>query len=245
MKKYASPLSEKDDPVNYLVACETIEDEVKAALARLKLDYPIIWLEGGLHNSPERLRGRLREVLTEAEGRCDNLIFTLGYCGGGVSDLTTGGYTTVLPLADDCISILLGSLSARLKASRPPTYFLTEGWMRHENNVITSYDRTVEKYGRAKADRINKLMLKNYRRFGLVDTGCYDLQVASDKVAPLAEIMELEVERLPGQESWLDRLLTGPWDNPALFLVLPPHSDLRFEQWSGLLDQVEVSTPGA
>lgn len=227
-----------------LVACETIEDEVKDALERLNLDYPVIWLEGGLHNSPDRLRGRLEEVLAEAEGRCRELLFTLGYCGGGVSDLTTGSYTTVLPLADDCISILMGSLAARQKASRPPTYFLTEGWMRHENNVVTSYERTVEKYGRAKADRINKMMLKNYRRFGLVDTGSFDLAGARAKVAPLAEVVELEVEALPGDKSWLDEILTGPWDDPARFLVLPPHSELTFDRWCALLDQVEITTPG-
>jgi hypothetical protein len=164
-------------------------------------------------------------------------LFTLGYCGGGVSDLATGGYTTVLPLADDCLSILLGSLEARQAASQPPTYFLTEGWMRHENNIVAGYGRTVEKYGEARADRIHKMMLQNYRRFGLVDTGCYDLSAAAARVAPLAEKLDLAVETLPGDGSWLDRLLTGPHDDPRLFLVLPPHSELNFDRWSALLDQ--------
>jgi len=228
-----------------LVACETIEDEVKASLAVLGLDYPVIWLEGGLHNSPERLRGRLREVLDEADGQCDLLIFTLGYCGGGVSDLTTGNYTTVLPLADDCISILLGSMAARKAAGQEATYFLTDGWMRHENNVVTSYERTVEKYGQKRADRINQMMLKNYRRFGLVDTGTYDLKAAGDKVAFLAEKVGLAIETLPGEKNWLEGLLNGPHDDPAKYLVIPPQGDLTFEKWCALLDQIPAGPPGS
>lgn len=222
-----------------LVTCETIEDEVRDALARLGLDYRVIWLEGGLHNSPGRLREKLQQTLDEADGQCERLILTLGYCGGGVSGLSTGDYSTVLPLADDCLSLLLGSMAARRAASTPPTYFLTEGWMRHENNVVDSYLATVEKYGEAKADRINKLMLANYKRFGLVDTGVYDLSRAAGKVAPLAARMDLEVETLPGESSWLERLLTGPYDASDKFMVLPPRSELDFDQWCALLEGPE------
>lgn len=219
-----------------LVACETIEDEVNSALKRLKLDYPVIWLEGGLHNTPERLRSKIDEVLREAEGRCELLIFTLGYCGGGVSDLITGDYTTVLPLADDCISILLGSMAARKKASQRATYFLTEGWMRHENNIVTSYHRTVEKYGQARADRINKMMLNNYERLGLIDTGTFDLKAARLKVEPLASKLDLPVENLPGDSGWLDRLLLGPYDDPSRFLLIPPRGEINFDCWKRFLE---------
>ncbi|MDL2227193.1 DUF1638 domain-containing protein, partial [Deltaproteobacteria bacterium OttesenSCG-928-M10] len=153
----------------------------------------------------------------------------------------TGDYVTILPLADDCLSIMLGSMRARKKASRPVTYFLTAGWMRHENNMVDSYNRTVERYGPARADRINKMMLANYQRFGLVDTGCYDLDQAAEKVAPLAKIVDLPVERLPGDKSWLDRLLTGPYDDPEKFLVLPPRSELGFDQWLPLIDTESAS----
>lgn len=219
-----------------LVACETIEDEVLSVLNRLGLDYPVIWLEGGLHNTPDRLRSRIGEVLREAEGRCELLIFTLGYCGGGVSDLRTGNYTTVLPLADDCISILLGSMAARRKISQRATYFLTEGWMRHENNIVTSYHRTVEKYGQAKADRINKMMLNNYERLGLIDTGTFDLEEAHRKVEPLAAKLDLPVENLPGDNGWLENLLLGPYDDPSRFLVIPPDSEINFDCWKRFLE---------
>jgi len=205
---------------------------VVTALARLGLDYPVVWLEGGLHNSPDRLRARLAEVLAGADGQCERLLMTLGYCGGGVNDLKTGGYVTILPLADDCLSLLLGSMAARRAGSLVPTYYLTAGWLRHENNVVSDYERLAVGSGRAKADRITKMMLKHYHRFGLVDTGVYDLERTAERVAPLAERMNLRVETLPGDASWLDRLLIGPHDD---FLVLPPHTELGFDHWSDFL----------
>ncbi|MDR1309228.1 MAG: DUF1638 domain-containing protein, partial [Deltaproteobacteria bacterium] len=122
------------------------------------------------------------------------------------------------------------------RASRPATYFLTAGWMRHENNVVTSYRQTVERFGEKKADRVNRLMLKNYSRFGLVATGCYDLESAAEKIAPLAQKMGLSVETLPGDDCWLARLMTGPHHgDPDGFLVLPPRSRLDFDNWCSLL----------
>ena len=217
-----------------VVACETIRDELTAALVRLGLDCPVIWLEGGLHNSPDRLRSRLAEVLAEADGKCERLLLTLGYCGGGVSELKTGGYTTILPLADDCLSLLLGSMAARKVSTGIPTYYLTAGWLRHENNVVSDYERLKARDGQARAARITRLMLKHYRRFGLVDTGVYDLERIAGRVAPLAERLGLNVESLPGDGSWLDRLFTGPHETGE-FLVLPPHTELTFDHWSGFL----------
>jgi hypothetical protein len=216
-----------------LVACETIEDEVKAALADSGLALPVVWLEGGLHNNPDRLRARVQEILDSV--RCQRLIICLGYCGGGLSGLFTRSYQTVLPLADDCLSLMLGSMEARRLASKPVTYFLTAGWLRHENSLVTSYDQAVEKYGQRQAERINKLLLRHYHRIGLVRTGCYDLCQTAERVRPLADLIGLTVEHLPGDLDWLKTLLTGPYDDPSRYLVVGPDSAITFDQWCPLL----------
>lgn len=226
-----------------VVACETIEDEARAALAALGLDLPIVWLEGGLHNSPERLRSRVQEILDSV--RCQRLIICLGYCGGGMSGLATRDYQTVLPMADDCLSLLLGSMEARRQASKPVTYFLTAGWMRHESNLATSFDRAVEKFGRRQAERINRLLLRNYHRIGLVRTGCYDICQTEARIKPLAEIVGLNVESLPGDMDWMKGLFVGPYDDPERYLVIPPNSPISFDEWCPLLMGGDyASSPG-
>jgi hypothetical protein len=223
-----------------LVACQTIEDEIQAGLERFSLSYPIIWLEGGLHNSPDKLRKRVQEILDSVQ--CQRLLIALGYCGGGVSGLSTGNFQTVLPLADDCLSLLLGSMEARRLASRPATYFLTAGWMRHENNLVTTYHHAVERFGKRQADRINQLMFKHYRRIGLVQTGCYDPQEVNVQVEPLADTLGLTIETLPGDNDWLGGFLTGPHTDRERFLVAAPHSVISFEAWSKLLMGTESSS---
>jgi hypothetical protein len=138
-------------------------------------------------------------------------------------------------MADDCLSLLLGSMEARRLASRPVTYFLTAGWLRYENNIITTYQQSVEKFGKRQADRINRLMFKHYRRIGLVKTGCYDLAVIADRVGPLAETLELTVESLEGDDDWLKELLLGPCLDSDRFLVVGPNSTICFDAWSKLL----------
>jgi hypothetical protein len=125
-------------------------------------------------------------------------------------------------------------MAARKASALVPTYYLTAGWLRHESNVVSDYERMAAGYGQAKADRITRMMLKHYRRFGLVDTEVYDLGLVAGRVGPLAGRLGLNVENLPGNTSWLDRLLKGP-HGTGDFLVLPPHTELTFDHWSGFL----------
>jgi hypothetical protein len=129
----------------------------------------------------------------------------------------------------------LGSKEARLQASSPPTYFLTSGWLRHENNLVSSYEKCIEKYGQRQAQRINRIMLQNYRRFGLVETCCYDMEQARERVQNLAELLDLSVEKLPGDLDWLHHLLSGHHDDPSRFIVIPANAEINFDQWAGLL----------
>jgi hypothetical protein len=217
-----------------LVACETIRDEIEQALLHLGLYYKIFWLEGGLHNSILRLQTKVWKVLSEVEGKCDRLLLALGYCGGGLSGLTTGNYETIIPLTDDCLSFLLGSLRARKKASKPVTYFLTEGWLRHENNLVISYEKAVEMFDPEMASLVNHTMLDGYVRLGLLDTKTYDVDKVMQKVKPMANDLGLDIETLPVDYSWLHDFLQGAHDEER-FLYLPPNSRLDFSHWNKLL----------
>ncbi|MDR1081805.1 MAG: DUF1638 domain-containing protein [Deltaproteobacteria bacterium] len=214
-----------------LVCCETIRDEVIQAMARLGLGYSVRFLEGGLHQSPERLFGRLRGVLSEADGVCGRLLLALGWCGGGLEGLTTGAYETVVPLTDDCLTFLMGSRAARLEASRPATYFLTRGWLRHENSAVREHERIRTLFSTETAALISRTIFAGYQRLGFLDTGAYSLEEAEADVGRMAEELELDIARLKTDPSWLEELLTGPHDDPSRFLRLPPGSRLSLARW--------------
>lgn len=50
-----------------VIACEMIEDEVRAAMESTGADYPVIWVERGYHNEPDDLREELKDLVRYAE----------------------------------------------------------------------------------------------------------------------------------------------------------------------------------
>ena len=266
-----------------ILCCNTLENELGRVLAESGLDYPVIWLEAGLHNQPVRLRERIAEILMEpgdsisqsginasgsqfiaqgadltaaettaintrpqpgcgAESRMafkpDRVLMALGYCGGAVSRLGPFDFEMIMPRADDCLSILMGSMELRRLASgRSATYFLTEGWLRHTENLITSFTHDQEHFGRERAERIYKIMLKHYRRFGFIDTTSYNVETAMEQTRPLADLIGIKNERLPGSLKWLRKLVTGPWDEED-FVIIPSGRVLSDDDWGWLAGTV-------
>jgi hypothetical protein len=215
-----------------IVCCNTLEDELALALKRAHLEYPVVWIEAGMHNQPDKLRDHLNTVL--AETKAERVLMPLGHCGGACVGLKTGNFELIIPRVDDCLSLLMGSMETRRKTgATAPTYFLTAGWLRHTESMINAFARDSARFGEEKARRIYKVMLKHYRRFGFIETGAYSFAAEKEKIAPLAADMGIAVEELPGDSGWLNRLLTGPWPL-AEFIIIPPNSCLDAEGWNWL-----------
>ncbi len=213
-----------------ILCCNTLEDELGLLLRELGLDHQVVWVEAGMHNQPDKLRDHLNGALREIKAR--RVLMAMGQCGGACAGLLAGDYELVIPRADDCLSVLMGSMEKRKAAGRTtPTYFLTAGWLRHTESLINAFARDSERLGPEKARRAYRIMLKHYRRFGFIDTGAYDLNLEKEKIAPLAEILGMDLERLEGDPGWLKRLLTGPWP-PSEFITIAPHSRLEPSAWS-------------
>jgi len=133
-----------------ILACEMIEDEVRLALEGLAPERrpPLVWVESGLHDRPERLRAALQgliDLLDEgaltgspvalpsvrpgrgpaAERREEVLVppvqevlLALGFCGKGLEGLVSRRLSLVFPRVDDCISLFLSHGCPREKIPR-------------------------------------------------------------------------------------------------------------------------------
>lgn len=141
--------------IRVILACEMIEDEVMLALGRIKRAisagslhdrHPIVWIESGLHQYPERLRAHLQglvDCLDEGvrEGRhvllpsvrpgkgpsaprvekvtvppTGDIIFALGFCGKGLQGLGSQTARMVFPRVDDISPFILPSPPASRQA---------------------------------------------------------------------------------------------------------------------------------
>ncbi|MEJ2148240.1 MAG: DUF1638 domain-containing protein, partial [Chloroflexota bacterium] len=71
----------------------------------------VTFLDYGLHAVPRRLNTTVQETIDSIE-QPSLVVLGYGLCGNGLKDLQAGKHTLVIPRADDCISILLGSRQA-------------------------------------------------------------------------------------------------------------------------------------
>ena len=130
-----------------IIACQTLQNELEAAMAACNFSCEIRWIESGLHNVPKKLHATLQEHLDQCDG-FDTVLLVMGYCGNSVADIETHDFQLVIPRVDDCISLLLGSVTSRRRQSAGGcTYFMTEGWLQGERNIWKEYEYAINKYG--------------------------------------------------------------------------------------------------
>lgn len=203
-----------------VIACKTIEKELLAAIEKVGVQYSVLWLESGLHNSPKKLKRRVTELLdTVTEGR---VLLAMGSCGNSLEGVVSQHTQLIVPRVDDCISILLGSMQQRQKiSSELAAYFLTEGWMRGERNLWVEHLKMVEKYGEEQAMVIAEMLYAHYRTLALVDCGTSSMEELLEESLEMAKTMSLRQQIIPGTLSYLQQLLTGPWPEDRFAVKAP------------------------
>ncbi len=138
-----------------ILACEMIEDEVRLALEALAPEDrpPVVWVESGLHERPEKLREALNVLIGlldegartgsavsvpsvrpgpgPADGRrvevlvepVQEVLLALGFCGNALPGLSARHLSLVFPRVDDCISLLLNRGCVREEIPRNPRHY--------------------------------------------------------------------------------------------------------------------------
>jgi len=133
-----------------ILACEMIEDEVRLALDGLPPESlpPIVWVQSGLHDRPERLKAVLQALIDQLDagaeagvavslpsvrpGRgpvaerqeevtvppANEVRFALGFCGQALQGLVAKHMSLVFPRVDDCISLFLNQGTSREEIPR-------------------------------------------------------------------------------------------------------------------------------
>ena len=78
----------------------------------------------------------------------------------------------------------------------------------------------MRRYGPEKAERIYRVMLKNYTRLALIDTGHYDLERYREYARRTAERFSLRYDEIEGSTDMVRKMIEGPWDEE--FIVVQP-----------------------
>ncbi len=203
-----------------VVTCKTLEDEVNQALKKTGIDYPVKWIESGLHNYPEKLNETLQNTIDEITDS-EYILLIFGLCGNALLGLISPKATLIIPKVDDCISLFLGGNHKRkIMEEEVKAYYLTKGWLRYENNIWKEYARSVEKYGKERTKGIFATMLKHYTHLVVIDTGAYDTENFLAEAEEVARALDLELKVIPADLALLKDALEQKWHDE--FIVIEP-----------------------
>lgn len=212
-----------------LIACSMMEHEIKKVYEELHCDIPVIWLNRGFHNTPEKLKEKLQELIDGLEDQ-DEILLTFGLCGKGTAGLVSSHAALVLPRFDDCINMLLCQGERKKRGlAEAGTIYLTEGWTQDDEAIMGKYEQYVEEYGEETADYLMETMYANYKTLAVLDTKSEDLTATLEYVERAARLLNLSTKIVDGSTRILKQLLTGQWDEN--FIVQSPGQPLDIREW--------------
>jgi hypothetical protein len=211
-----------------VMACATVIEEILPLLPE-GMQHQVF--DFGLHVNPDRLRRTLQEAIDAVRGQFDTIILGYGMCSQAIVGIQANSCRLVVPRVDDCIAMFLGSRGAYAAQcqAEPGTYYLTKGWIEVGDTPFSDYERSVQRYGKERAEMIYKLMMGNYRRLALINTGQYELEKYRDYTRRTAERFGLRFEEIEGSDILLRKMLLGPWDEE--FVVIEPGETFTLGQF--------------
>ena len=198
-----------------IVACEILKYEIEAAQEKLGTNYPIEYIDGGLHSVPKKLREALAKKLYELPEEVDTVLLGMALCGNAIVEFVTPK-RLVVPRMDDCLTMFLHTDDTRHANLKEVGHmYLTDGYLQVKNFIKDEYDSTLEKYGERRCQRMVKMLYKGYTSVDVIDVGTYDAYTPefTELVQGNAEIIGCPACHVPGSNIIIEKLLAGKWDN--------------------------------
>jgi len=230
-------MSARNHPPVRVLACPVLRDLIEPRIAGTGTSS--IYLDYGLHVLPKRMAPALQQELDALE-EPSLVLIGYGLCGNGLEGLTAGPHTLVIPRADDCITLLLGSHQAYLRAQRdhPGTYYLTRGWLEAGAHPLGEYRSLVERFGQESADHVVDTLFGSYTRLCLLASTDADLEACRDEVREIADFCGqrwgMSYHERIGSDALLRGLLEAPQTLDALgedFVVVPPGGRVELQMF--------------
>ena len=198
--------------MTYLIACEMLRDELELAMETTGISYPTIWMEKGLHDTPQKLRDALQAQLDALPADCDLVLFAMAYCGGAMDGLMSKTARLAAPRFDDCIRLLLSLEPGLHNGADARSLYFTRQWLTSDRYFFRDYESYIVRYGEKKAKKIIKLMLAHYEGYRMVDSGAYDVAAYEAEASEHAALLGLNYSVQPGSIRVLEKLLRQELD---------------------------------
>lgn len=228
-----------------VIACMVFQNLLERYLPE-HLNGQVSFMDYGLHRVPANLTWTVQGAIDSVEVP-SLIVLGYGLCGNGLNGIKAGEHTLLVPRADDCIAILLGSHEDYIREfeSVPGTYYLSKGWLESGSNPLKEYQEYLQKYGEESAQWIMDQQYQHYERLVLVAHNQEDLEKYRPQALEVAKYCErwgMRYEEILGSEIYVRRLvelipiiakqgLDAKGQLGSDFVVIPPGGEIRQDQF--------------
>ncbi|MFP4434027.1 MAG: DUF1638 domain-containing protein [Phycisphaerae bacterium] len=220
-------MTDKQTEPTLVIACEILQAELENLAARLGCDARLRFCDQDLHRTPESMPAKVQEIIdAEATDEIARVVLGYGLCSNGVVGVTAPPQGLIVPRVHDCIALFLGSRNEydRQFNACPGTYYLNQAWIKLNRDPLgTMQHEYAPRMDAETAEWCMREEMKNQTRIALIDSGILgDIPASARKRArENAAFFEMDYEEITGSESYLARLLAGPWSEEDFVHVAP------------------------
>jgi len=216
-----------------VIACQVFQDLLGRLLPE-DLKTNITFMDYGLHRVPSKLTKALQEAIDSIE-QPSLVLLGYGLCGNGLHQIKSGKHILLVPRADDCIAILLGSHAAYRKEfdAIPGTYYLSKGWLESGSNPLSEYNEYIKRMNPDNAMWVMDQQYQHYKRLAFVAHSQEDLEQyrpQAQEVAQFCARWGMQYEEILGSDGFVRRLVEVAASLEKAnedFVVVPPGGELK------------------
>ena len=192
------------------------------------------FMDYGLHQVPKKLKQTLQEEIDSIE-QPSLIVLGYGLCGNGLNEIQAGKHILIVPKADDCVAIFMGSRQRYLDQffANPGTYYLTKGWFEIGSDPLSEYNTLTEKYGQETADWLMEQQYQHYRRLifvALTEEDIIRYRPRALEVAEYCQRFGMVYEEYLGSGEFIakiEQVLSSPDSVAQEFIIVRPGETLN------------------
>ena len=214
-----------------IIACHVLWREFCRYASVSENGFDFVFLDQGLHNTPDLLRIELQKAIDVAEAgssgekskKYDAILVGYGLCSNGIEGIVARTTPLIVPRGHDCITFFLGS-KERYKEyfdENPGTYWYTAGWI--EDGMQPGKERYelllneyTEKYGEDNAEFLmetEQAWFKEYTNAAFVENDFMEQSEYKKFTKECADFLNWRYSELKGDSSLLISFVKGDWSD--------------------------------
>ncbi len=220
-----------------IIACQVFKEMLADAMPP-NLAAKTIYLDYGLHRTPHKIVSSVQQLLDELETP-SLVVLGYGLCGNGITGIEARHHTLLVPRADDCITMFLGSRQRYYEEfeREPGTYWLSKGWLESGSHPLKEYEEYRQKYGAEDAMWLLDQQYQHYKRLVFVAHNQHDLDHYREQAQAVSRFCErwgMRYEEILGSDQFLKQLVAVAQDISQAddnFVIIPPDGSIHLDQF--------------